>query len=332
MRITTPERLEDEDVIEKTLRPGNLSEFVGQIRIKDNLGISIKAAEKRDEAMDHCLFYGPPGLGKTTLAYIMAKELDVNIIAISGPVIEKPGDLCGILTKLEKRDVLFIDEIHRIGKTAEEYLYPAMEDFKLDIMLDTGPNARSIRINLNPFTLIGATTRTGTLSSPLRSRFDLSFRLGFYSVDELELIIRRSSEILKTEIDTKSCFEIAKRARGTPRIGNRLLKRVRDYAEVKSDGNIKPGLTKKALDMLGVDETGFGELDKEILSTIVEKYNGGPVGLNTIATSISEEPETIEDVFEPYLIQQGFIKRTSRGREATQKAYEYLGKKKPSLF
>lgn len=332
MRIVTPERLEGEEGIEKTLRPSSLNEFTGQTRVKENLGISITAARKRDEAMDHCLFYGPPGLGKTTLAYIMAKELDVNIIAISGPVIEKPGDLCGILTKLEKRDVLFIDEIHRIGKPAEEYLYPAMEDFKLDIMLDTGPNARSIRINLNPFTLIGATTRTGTLSSPLRSRFDLSFRLGFYSVDELELIIRRSSEILKTEIDTKSCFEIAKRARGTPRIGNRLLKRVRDYAEVKSDGKIKPGLTKKALDMLGVDETGFGELDKEIISTIVEKYNGGPVGLNTIATSISEESETIEDVFEPYLIQQGFIKRTSRGREATQKAYQYLKRKKTPLF
>lgn len=332
MRITTPERLEEEEVIEKTLRPDSLSKFVNQTRIKENLEIAIKSAQQRGSAIDHCLFYGPPGLGKTTLAYIIARELNVNIISISGPAIEKPGDLCGILTKLGPRDILFIDEIHRVGKAVEEYLYPAMEDFKLDIMLDSGPNARTIRINLNPFTLIGATTKTGILSSPLRSRFELSFRLGFYSPEDLQKIVDRSSKILGITIDKDSCFEIAKRARGTPRIANRLLKRVRDYAVVKNQGRITPQLTKSALDMAGVDETGFDELDKEIIFTIMDKYNGGPVGINTIATSIGEEPHTIEEVFEPYLIQRGFIKRTRRGREVTQIAYNYFGKKRTTLF
>ncbi len=327
MRVTTPEKLKGEEEVESTLRPHNFSEFVGQAKIKEILGVSIEAAQRRNEALDHILLFGPPGLGKTTLAYIISRELGVNITTISGPVIERPGDLAGILTKFDSRDTFFIDEIHRLGKAVEEYLYPAMEEFKIEVLLDQGPNARAVSLNLNQFTLIGATTRSGLLSSPLRSRFELTFRLDFYSPNELKEIISRSARILGTSIDNKSAEELARRSRGTPRIANRLLKRVRDYAQVKGKGVINLEITKYALSQLDVDEQGLDEMDKRILTTIIDKYQGGPVGLSTIAASISEDPQTIEEIFEPYLLQSGFIKRTPRGREATPLAYQYFGRK-----
>ncbi len=323
--ITTPFPIEDEREVERALRPKTFDDFVGQDRLKENLKVFIEATKRRGEPLDHILFYGPPGLGKTTLAYIIGRELDADVISTSGPVLEKPADLAGVLTRLKEHDILFIDEVHRLGKVIEEYLYPAMEDFSLDILLDTGPNARCIKLKLSPFTLIGATTRSGLLSSPLRSRFDLSFRLDFYAPQELSSIVKRSASLLKVNIGEDACGEIAKRARGTPRIANRLLKRVRDYAEVKGEGDITNEITHFALSMLDVDGCGLDEMDKKILMTIIKKYNGGPVGLSTLAASIGEEEDTISEVFEPYLLQEGFIKRTPRGREATLLAYQHFG-------
>lgn len=332
--ITTPVRLKGEEEVELSLRPRKIEEFVGQKKLKENLSIFIQAAKSRSEQLSHILFYGPPGLGKTTLAYIIANELGVDIITTSGPVIERIGDLAGILTRLKSNDALFIDEIHRLDKPVEEYLYPAMEDFRIEVMIDQGPNARSVTLNLSPFTLIGATTRSGLISAPMRSRFELTFRLDFYSADELKLIVERTAKILGTSIDEESAYEIARRARGTPRIANRLLKRVRDFAQVKSKGIIDLELTKYTLVQLNVDEKGLDEMDERILQTIIDKYQGGPVGLTTIAASISEDPQTIEEIFEPYLLQQGFIKRTPKGRVATPLAYEHLGRKfqKPLSF
>lgn len=293
--------------------------------MKENLSVFVEATKKRKEPLDHILLFGPPGLGKTTLAHIIANELGVNIISVSGPVLIKPRDLAGILTKLSRFDVLFIDEIHRIGKQVEEYLYQAMEDFAIDIVIDTGPHARSIKLNLQPFTLIGATTRSGLLTSALRSRFGYTPRLDYYSPQHLSGIVKRSAGILGIDIDTDGAMEIARRSRGTPRIANRLLKRVRDFAEVKGKGRIDKDIVLFSLEKLEVDEEGLDSMDKNILQTIIEKFKGGPVGLNTIATAVGEDPGTIEDVYEPYLIMRGFLKRTSRGRMATELAYKHLG-------
>jgi len=293
--------------------------------VKENLSVFVEATKKRKEPLDHILLFGPPGLGKTTLAHIIANELGVNIISVSGPVLIKPRDLAGILTKLSRFDVLFIDEIHRIGKQVEEYLYQAMEDFAIDIVIDTGPHARSIKLNLQPFTLIGATTRSGLLTSALRSRFGYTPRLDYYSPQHLSGIVKRSAGILGIDIDTDGAMEIARRSRGTPRIANRLLKRVRDFAEVKGKGRIDKDIVLFSLEKLEVDEEGLDSMDKNILQTIIEKFKGGPVGLNTIATAVGEDPGTIEDVYEPYLIMRGFLKRTSRGRMATELAYKHLG-------
>lgn len=324
-RITEPERFEEDKDLDITLRPSRLDDFIGQNKIKQNLKIFIQAAKGRGEALDHVLFYGPPGLGKTTLANIIAKEMGADIKSTSGPVMERPGDLAGILTNLGKKDVLFIDEIHRLNHVVEEYLYPAMEDFSLDIMIDKGPSARSVKLSLQHFTLVGATTRAGLITSPMRARFGVIHRLDFYPPEELQKIVLRSSKVLNVGVDEDGAMEIARRSRGTPRIANRLLRRARDYAQVIANGFIDRTVADKALKMLDVDEKGLDEMDKRILKAIIENYGGGPVGLKTLALVVSEEPDTIEEVYEPYLVQQGYIKRTSRGREATALAYEHFG-------
>jgi Holliday junction DNA helicase RuvB len=320
----------EEQEIDKALRPKRLRDFSGQDASIENLEIFIEATKMRSEALDHVLLHGPPGLGKTTLSHIIASELGVNLKLTSGPVIEKPGDLAGLLTGLEKGDVLFIDEIHRLSPVVEEYLYSAMEDYQIDIMIDSGPNARSVQIALNPFTLIGATTRSGLLTAPLRARFGITLRMEYYSLETLSGIVRRSATLLQTDIEKQASLEIARRSRGTPRIANLLLKRVRDFAQIKGNGSIEFDISKYALDALRVDEFGLDEMDNRILTTLIEKFKGGPVGLNTIATAVGEEAGTIEEVYEPFLIQEGFLNRTTRGREVTERAYTHLGKIPPT--
>ncbi|MFT4762639.1 MAG: Holliday junction DNA helicase RuvB [Paraglaciecola sp.] len=315
----------EEKTIEKALRPISLSDFSGQPKIVENLQIFIQAAKLRNEALDHVLLHGPPGLGKTTLSHIICNELDTDLKMTSGPVLEKPGDLAGLLTNLEEGDVLFIDEIHRLNNVVEEYLYSAMEDYRIDIMIDSGPNARSIQLTLNPFTLVGATTRMGLLTAPMRARFGINCHLDYYDVATLEKIIKRSSEILKVPITEEGALEIARRSRGTPRIANALLRRIRDFAQIKGDGTIDIKIAKYGLEALNVDESGLDEMDNKILDTIINKFKGGPVGLTTVATAVGEEAGTIEEVHEPFLIMEGYLQRTPRGRQATDKAYVHIG-------
>jgi len=322
---TTTNLTPEEKQFEQTLRPSRFEDFIGQKKITDNLKVFVAAAKKRNEGLDHVLLTGPPGLGKTTLAYILANEMGVRIKVTSGPVLEKPGDLAGLLTNLEEKSVLFIDEIHRLSPVVEEYLYSAMEDYKLDIMIDTGPNARSVQIKLPQYTLIGATTRAGLLTAPLRDRFGIKSRLDYYESDLLSKIVNRSAGILRLNIDDNAATELAKRSRGTPRIANRLLRRTRDFADVEDKKIIDLEIVKKALGALDVDEYGLDDMDKEIILAIIEKFKGGPVGLNTLAVAVNEDPGTIEEVYEPFLIQQGFIQRTPRGREATEIAYSRFG-------
>ncbi len=329
-RIIKPEQNDDDVQLDRSLRPVRFEDFVGQDRIKENLRVFIDAAKGRGEALDHVLFCGPPGLGKTTLAHIIAQELGVGIKSTSGPVLERAGDLAAILTNLHEHDVLFIDEIHRLNRVVEEILYPAMEDFQLDIIIGQGPGARSIKLDLPRFTLVGATTRTGLLTSPLRDRFGVIDRLNFYSTEELRTIVQRSASLLETKIEPSAAAEISRRSRGTPRIANRLLRRVRDFAQVQGDGIISAELVVSAMKRLDVDEQGFDEMDRRLLLLIIDKFEGGPVGLETLAAALSEEKDTIEDVYEPYLIQEGFLDRTPRGRQATRLSYEYFGRKKPS--
>jgi Holliday junction DNA helicase RuvB len=323
--VTSPEAYDDERDLDTTLRPRSLDEFVGHEKLKDNLRVFIEAAKKRGEALDHVLFYGPPGLGKTTLANIIAHEMEVGLTSTSGPVIDKPGDLAGVLTNLKAGSVLFIDEVHRLNHVVEEYLYPAMEDYTLDIMLDRGPSARSIKLNLERFTLIGATTRAGMITAPMRARFGVVARIDFYPASDLKTIVERSARILEVEIDGEGAFEIARRSRGTPRIANRLLRRTRDFAQIKGDGRITLPLVSHALKALEVDERGLDDMDKRIMTTIIDKFGGGPVGIGTLATAVGEEGETIEEIYEPYLVQEGFIERTSRGRVATELALKHFG-------
>ena len=318
----------EENDIDRALRPLNFDDFAGQESILENLKIFVEAAKERGEALDHTLFHGPPGLGKTTLAHILANELEVGIKLTSGPVLDKPGDLAGLLTNLQSRDILFIDEIHRLSPIVEEYLYSAMEDYKIDILIESGPNARTVQINLEPFTLVGATTRSGLLTAPMRARFGISNRLEYYSTELLATIVERSAQILNVPVDSNAAIEIAGRSRGTPRISNGLLRRIRDFAQIKGNGKIDMEITKYGLKALQVDAYGLDEMDNKILTTMIDKFKGGPVGINTLSTAVSENAETIEEVYEPFLIQQGFIVRTPRGREVTARAYKHLGKLK----
>jgi len=326
-RILTPNEVSSELEFDRALRPKSLDDFVGQEQLKEILDISIRATKKRGEPLDHILFYGPPGLGKTTLANIIANELDAEIKISSGPVLEKPSDLSGVLTNLQRNDVLFVDEIHRLNHIVEEYIYPAIEDFKIEIIIDSGPNARSFRIDLEPFTLIGATTRAGLLTAPLRARFGIVLRLDYYDQKSIEKIINRSANLMNIPIEDQGTIEIAKRSRGTPRVANRLLRRVRDYAQIKGDGIITEEIAHKALKMLNVDHEGLDDMDKRILLTIINNYQGGPVGIKTISVAVGEDPGTIEEIYEPYLIQQGFLERTMQGRKASLKAYKHFGLK-----
>jgi Holliday junction DNA helicase RuvB len=324
-RLTSPALSQEEVAIDRALRPGRLEEFIGQNQLKENLSVFLQAAVQRGEALDHVLFHGPPGLGKTTLANIIANEMGAEIVHATGPVIERPADLAGLLTNLPERGILFIDEIHRLNHVVEEYLYPAMEDFRIDIMIDRGPSARSVRLKLHRFTLAGATTRAGLITSPLRARFGMTCRVGYYNAEELCKIVKRSAGIMEVALDEEGAFELARRSRGTPRIANRLLRRVRDFAEIKAAGKITKAVAENALQMLEVDTLGLDEMDRRMLEAICVKFAGGPVGLNNLAVAVGEEAETLEDVYEPYLIQEGFIQRTPRGRQATVLAFEHLG-------
>ena len=327
LHITDPKPFEDDLFNEKSLRPVKLEDFIGQSELVDSLSLYIKAAKKRNEALDHVLLFGPPGLGKTTLSNIISKELNVEIKQTSGPVLERAGDLAGMLTSFSRKDVFFIDEIHRVNSVVEEYLYSAMEDFQIEILIDKGPNAKTVQLNIEPFTLVGATTKLGNLTSPLRDRFGIVLRVDFYEPKDLLKIIKRSAKILNVKIDNDGALELSKRSRGTPRIANRILRRTRDYAEVKADGKINKKTAIESLNNLGIDNFGLDEMDRLILNTLIERFNGGPVGVNSLSVAVSEDPTTIEDVYEPYLIKQGFIQRTSRGRIANERAFDLLGKK-----